>query len=416
MRYIKAIIFLFLFFSLLKSYWFDKTIDIKSDFTNLFKYNDNIQEKIKKWEIKITTNKWSIECLHNKCILNTQWLYKEYWFIDFFYNNKHITRINISIDKIQILFNQIYKKNWVFDYSLINKEVVSDISIKVENWKKVCLNNKCILERRQWWTVFTMYYKWENIYENIYYPEFLDISDKLEYKRLQKYSLSCEISTTADILSYLDWKKIEEDEIINSNKNDWEFYNKSFKIENWKKVWWNPNEWFIWSIHNAYQYDLTWYGIYEKPIQKIYSQYWFENYAVTKDDYNINFNLNNHITLLLKELHKGYMVHLWWDYCTNPEYEDGVKNKCLNLEKNRELVWYYKNSQWEYIEHKWLSWEHSFYLLWYVWNIDNPSNIIVWDTNTGKHIYNIAEWKRKWNLMDNKSIVIKPHNSNLTLK
>gem|GEM_PF-7079146 len=36
-------------------------------------------------------------------------------------------------------------------------------------------------------------------YEN--YPNFLDISDKFKYKRLQLKSLSCEASATSDIIS-----------------------------------------------------------------------------------------------------------------------------------------------------------------------------------------------------------------------
>ena len=116
------------------------------------------------------------------------------------------------------------------------------------------------------------------------------------------------------------------------------------------------------------------------------------------------------------------MVQLWWDWCTNPIFEDWIidkteidakkvalwyswKNYCSTFKKERKLEWYYKD--WElYKKHIGLIWEHAFYLLWFEWKIDNPSKIIVWDTDTWYHKYDIKEWMRKWGRMDYRSIII----------
>ena len=57
-------------------------------------------------------------------------------------------------------------------------------------------------------------------------------------------------------------------------------------------------------------------------------------------------------------------------------------------------------------EIQWLNWEHAFYLLWYKWGTENPTHIIVWDTNTWKHTYATKEWLRKWGKMQDRSIVV----------
>jgi hypothetical protein len=54
----------------------------------------------------------------------------------------------------------------------------------------------------------------------------------------------------------------------------------------------------------------------------------------------------------------------------------------------------------------WLSWEHAFVLLGYVWSIKKPTHIIVWDTYTGRHIYPYSEWMRKWSLLQYRSLII----------
>jgi hypothetical protein len=100
------------------------------------------------------------------------------------------------------------------------------------------------------------------------------------------------------------------------------------------------------------------------------------------------------------------MIQLWWDYCTTPEFEDTQNiNSCSKFDKNRKLEWYYKE-WWKLKLYTGLAGEHAFYLLGYKWWVHKPSHITVWDTKTGKHTYPIQEWMRKWDAMDNKSIII----------
>jgi len=244
-------------------------------------------------------------------------------------------------------------------------------------------------------------------------PVFLDnlyIGDRLKYKSKQKRSLSCELSATSDILSFFENKKITENFVIDLVRKS--YYNTLPILFKNKRIWWNPNEWYVWYIDKlpnwkkARQYNMSWYWVLEKPIEKVFNKFNYRTKIITSFNYNSNYNQKNHITEILKSINKWNMVQLWWDYCTNPIYEDtNNKNKCKYLNSERKLEWYYK-SKWKLIKYKWLSWEHAFYLLWYKWWVYNPSHIIVWDTITGKHIYNIKEWFRKWNKMQNRSIII----------
>jgi hypothetical protein len=151
---------------------------------------------------------------------------------------------------------------------------------------------------------------------------------------------------------------------------------------------------------------MTWYWVLEKPIANIFKDFGLETKIITNKDYNENYNKYDHLTEILQSINNWNMVQLWWDYCTNPLYEDTAnKNKCINFSRDRTIEWYY-NEDWKLIKHEWLIWEHAFYLLWYKWWVENPSDIIVWDTQTGKHTFPIKEWLRKWDLMQNRSIII----------
>jgi len=243
----------------------------------------------------------------------------------------------------------------------------------------------------------------------------LDITDSLNIKTIQKRSLSCEISATADILSNMIWKKIDEDLLL--SKLSKSYYN-SFPInKKWKKYWWNPQEWFVgyidklpnWEI--ARQRHMTGYWVLEKPIEKIFNSYNFKTKIISLYDYTPEFSKKEHTTLILKELEKWNMVQLWWDICTNPKYFDWEENGCFyewkpSWDDERKISWYYKDKNWKEVKYTWLNWEHAFYLLWYKWNINNPTHIIVWDTYTWKHNYVTKEWMRKWERMQYRSIII----------
>lgn len=258
-----------------------------------------------------------------------------------------------------------------------------------------------------------------------------DISDSFKYKRIQQKSLSCESSATSDIISKRLWKNITEDDIIEIlPKSE---YWKTAWFEDDNRIWWDPNKWFVWIIDKipisnlkALQRKYQWYWVYEKPISEVYDLYNIKNTIINKENrYYLNLNSQEeHLVYLLKEFYNWADIQLWWDRCTYPEYEDWIKevkykltqkdlekwinwkNKCIYPFKDRILTWYIKEDDWSLKEHKWLNWQHAFYLLWYKWSIIDPTHIIIWDTNTWKHTYETKEWLRKWSKMDDRSIVI----------
>lgn len=259
--------------------------------------------------------------------------------------------------------------------------------------------------------------------------EELSIFDRSEdfYKTtLQENTYSCEISATSDILSTLKKKDFTEDELI--EKIDKSKFWETAKYTNWVYVWWNPEEGFVgyidtdakWKV--ASQRNLTGYWVYEEPIAKLYQSEWLKTEIINTSNYTTNFWPEQHLDKLLDEFTKGHYVQLWWDICTNPEYEDwelaladitqsdvdngkNAKNECWSYGYDRKRIWYYEKD-WKLIQHQGLIWEHNFYLLGYEWDIQKPVNIIVWDTSTGKHTYALNEWMRKWEEMNFRSIII----------
>lgn len=267
---------------------------------------------------------------------------------------------------------------------------------------------------------------------NVKYPNSFSIASKMDYKRLQERPLSCESSVTADILSYMLGKKVTEYEVF--DKIDKSFFNKlPFTFES-KLFWWNPNVWFVWYIDyygkkadiKPTQRDMTGYWVYEKPIAKVYNEYSLQTKIITWENHSRDFNENDHLTLLLKELYHGNMVQLWGDWCTREEYDDGeidkweitqekvdawisATNYCTTTLEDRKMEWYYIED-FKVKKHIGLVWEHAFYLLWYEGWVENPTKIIVWDSDTGYHLYDFVEWMRKWEQMNYKSIIIYKNN------
>lgn len=269
----------------------------------------------------------------------------------------------------------------------------------------IIVNNNIISEKEELNSLVLESAKEKNII-----PYNYDISDKLKYKRIQEKSLSCELAATADISSYLKNQKVSEEYIISVVEKS--KYNSLPIEQDDIKIWWNPNKWYVGYIDElpdgtkSAQSSETWYWVLEKPIAKIFNDFWFKTKIITNKNYNHQYNQKQHLTEILETLTKWNMVQLWWDYCTDPDFEDtDNKNTCKYFNSDRKLIWYYEEN-WELIKHEWLIWEHAFYLLWYIWWVDNPSHIIVWDTMTGKHIYAIEEWIRKWDKMQNRSIII----------
>lgn len=270
-----------------------------------------------------------------------------------------------------------------------------------------------------------------NLSENLKRKDF-SLFPKLVYTRLQSKPLSCESSATADILSYLLGKDITESEILKNIPKS-SYYNKLPLLVDGKRIWWNPNEWFVW--YDSFfrfkwfprlpkQSEFTGYGVYEKPISKLVENTYGLNTKIMNTTlYSQQYTQKEHIFEILSAIEQGNMVLLWWDRCTREDYDDGVKkstwaiwqnskwktenaqNYCENTNENRNIHWYVQSEN-GLSEMTGLAWEHAFYLLWYKGTKENPEKIYVWDTETWYHKYDTIEWLRKWNLMDNRSLII----------
>lgn len=235
---------------------------------------------------------------------------------------------------------------------------------------------------------------------------------------LQKYKLSCEIAAIKIVLSGL-WYHKEEDEIIKELPH----HNKAMDTELW--IWWDPDREFVW-LYQWSQAEKTGYWIYEWAIAKYLNEFFtsvdlwkkvkieaWNNTTRPKD-----LTDRQHLAHLLSWLDNWHHIILWGDWCTAPDKEDGLvwrdkslikkifpipgKNTCKNYKWYRYFNW--KTMEWK--EVKWLAGDHVFVLLGYIWKKDYPSHIIVWDTDTGRHIYPIDEWMRKWWMMQNRSLSI----------
>lgn len=348
----------------------------------------------------------------------------------------------LNIANAQVVFNK--EKTLLLDYSknenleiFINSWNISfysndSLSVKINNDIK---NKKIYLEViwEDYKTQGIIYIKMENKIETIWYKlnlnktEVFDISKSIDLKRIQERPLSCESSAAADIISHLKDTKVDEYSVYNLMKKDMPVES----VKSWDNNYWrNPNIWFVGYIDyywdnkdiKPYQSKYTGYGVYEKPVAEVFEKFWLKTKIINKQNYNDDFSESQHLSFLLNNLKSWNMVQLWWDWCTDSEYEDWVyksdtfsqidadnnktaKNYCSTFSRDRTLRWIY-NDNWKLKIHKGLSWEHAFYLLWYEWNIYNPEKIIVWDTDTWYHKYDIKEWMRKWSMMDYRSLIV----------
>ncbi len=227
---------------------------------------------------------------------------------------------------------------------------------------------------------------------------------------LQKYKLSCEIAALKIVLNALG-KNVSEEDVMSTIPQFKDEYNPVTKI------WWDPEIEFV-GYYTGSQRKMTGYGVYEQPLaMSINGQYHTEPW--NKDTRPKGMTHKEHLQRLLSSLDHGWHVILWWDWCTDPRYEDALiswdkslltkifplpwKNICERFGESRKLTWKTPDGE----EKIWLSWEHAFVLLGYVWKIENPKYIIVWDTDTGRHTYPIHEWMRKWEMMDFRSLLIR---------
>lgn len=245
---------------------------------------------------------------------------------------------------------------------------------------------------------------------------------------LQEKSLSCEIAASSDILSTIFGRAISEESLIPLlPKSD--FYNMLPKKVGNALYWGNPQEGFVGYMNHAWdilakQKLMTGYGVYEKPIAEIYASYWLKTQILTGELHSDIFQKQEHLSYLLEQLLQGNMVQLWGDWCTKIASDDGIlesksqltsadaqwgisaKNTCYNVDEPRTLEWKYKDNLWKTVSHIGLDGEHAFILLGWKGDIQNPTHLRVWDTDTGYHSYPLQEWMRKWEKMQYRSIVI----------
>lgn len=227
---------------------------------------------------------------------------------------------------------------------------------------------------------------------------------------LQKYNLSCEIAALRIVLETISKKTITEDEIFSNLP--------TFPGEKQGDIWGDPDRYFVWDIRGK-QSNFTGFWVYAPPLQDFLKTKWINSWIYGSFD-GRNISPSERLTTILSSLQSWYHVILWGDYCTLPTFEDGIipytdtyvskflgiasVNRCKQTPEKRRLVW--KTPEGGDIIA--LSGEHAFVLLGYFWDITDPTDIIVWDTKTGKHIYKIDEWMRKWKLLDYRSLIVEP--------
>lgn len=337
----------------------------------------------------------------------------------FNFNIDYITKINPLIKKI---INTNCYNNWKIEDNIdfVCKETWTWVKWA---WCWIVINNN-ILIKDNTYCFFKRKDKevWYKFNINRKYKEEIDITTTFSKRSIQERSLSCESSATIDILSKILDSNISESEVINKLPKS-EFWKASWFI-NWERYWWDPDIWFVWHIDlynwkRATQHNYEWFWVYEKPIQKVYDQYDIKTKIVNIFNRSNEWikNSKEQLRYILKQFNNWNMIQLWGDRCTNVTEEDwqssnvntqqamswlNWKNFCNSFSKERILSWKTIEGK----EINWLSWEHAFYLLGYKWWIYNPTYIIVWDTNTGRHVYSTSEWLRKWDRVDNRSIIV----------
>jgi hypothetical protein len=344
----------------------------------------------------------------------------------------------IEIKRNKTLFID-YSKNKTLKRIIETEELEVNFSFSGVQLKNDSVYSKLFLvtEQSSWtWSMFVSV-AWRTkefpLYINIpLKKENIDIRPNISFTRLQSKPLTCESSATADALSYLLWKNISEKSVFSLLPKS-SYYNKLPISWSGKIFWWNPNEGFVWyedffkqwkEVVLPKQSKMTWYWVYEAPLSAmIQENFLLDTKIINESIYTQNFWEKEHLKEILKTIKDGNMVILWADRCTDPIYDDGIKkskwairennlhlkynakNTCEDFSASRKLFWYYEKD-WEITQHRGLSGEHAFYLLWFSWTLEKPEKIRVWDTDTWYHEYPLIEWLRKWNMMDNRSLII----------
>lgn len=350
--------------------------------------------------------------------------------------NKLLT--NYSLEEIKEI-NKILEK--IDEKNILEEKFKNELLSLKNNFKKE-EENKILAEKlkekfkKEIWTGILENISWSWILEKIKetssgilakneekvekveeFKKELDTSKNFAKLHIQERNQSCEAAATADILSTMFKKDFSEKEILDKMPKD-KTYGKPSYIKDGKIIWWDPNVWFVWDM-DLHQFNLTGYAIYEKPMSKIYADLWVKFDLYNRFENNLGLkNPKEALTHMLKEVHKWNFVQIWWEYCTDQRFEDwntdekitteqansglSKKNFCYSFAEERRITWF--TEEWKEI--KAVKQSHNFILLGYIWDIENPEKIIVWDTQTWKHTYPTAEWMRKWELNDARAIII----------
>jgi hypothetical protein len=225
---------------------------------------------------------------------------------------------------------------------------------------------------------------------------------------LQKYNLSCELAALSMLLGSI-WVPTSEDAIYRDIPHDMSVYTGG--------VWWDPDREFVGYLTGSQRF-LTGYGVHGAPLQTYLASRGYRSTLSSDLEYMSGMTSLTHLRDLIIAIENSKRVMLWWDYCTLWEYEDGIvsrydtmlmqkfpisgKNNCARDIWDRRISWttpLKKNIET-------INGEHAFVLLGYIGTRDTPTHIIVWDTATGRHIYETSEWLRKWSLMNNRSLTL----------
>ncbi|GAB0175039.1 MAG: hypothetical protein HHAS10_09180 [Candidatus Altimarinota bacterium] len=235
----------------------------------------------------------------------------------------------------------------------------------------------------------------------------VDVSDRYKLS-LQKYLLSCEIAALRMVVEVLSSKYISEEDIMREIPQ--------FVAPYKNGIWGDPEKEFVGSYTGS-QKIATGYGVYGLPLSRFLDRRGYNNqYSHTLMSSGITGDIQ--LSGALDALKKGDHIIFWGDWCTTPAFDDGVvdkidmyvfrnftisgRNECERASAERVMTWKTK----EGTSVSGISGEHAFLLLGYVGSKENPTHIIVWDTDTGKHIYPILEWMRKWSTLDYRMLIV----------
>lgn len=287
------------------------------------------------YAIKLINNIYKDE-LHFKSFVYLLNYLREKKSTDFIKNYKKelLNKLNDTYAQSKLLENQtfIFLKNNNYNYLSYND---------LDKFKRYILKNNIWYDSK----IFQHYVNYKSFHDSIIWGK-IYLLDEFEQK-LQLYNLSCEINSASLFASYLSWKEITENDIINKIQ----FYTGAPE-KKWNKFyWWNPYEEFVWDIKwfQTKSIDkITWYWIYAKPI----------NNAIRLNGVNSKVEKFD-IDIIVKSLLNNKPVMFWY-LSKNNSWNINTKPIFWHTSDNKKIYWYI--------------WEHTWIIVWLSflknWNIN----------------------------------------------